>query len=145
MTPYEKYTYWQTLSDYDIETAEFLITGKRWAYVTFLCQQSVERLVKGMHVYFTGKEPPKSHNVAFLLIKVSRCEKFKNLVDIDKINEGQKKYEDFIADLMFYYISDYPFSYKKVMDRFVSEEVAMDVYNKTLEVLSWLKSLVVKP
>lgn len=144
MTPYEKYTYWLMLSDYDIETAKVLIDGKRWAYVTYTCQQSIERLVKGMHVYFTEKESPKSHNAAFLLIRLARSEKFNRLVDMDKFREEQRKQEDFFADLMFYYMSDYPFSYKKVMDRFVSEEVAMDVYKRTLDILKWLKGLIPK-
>ena len=40
---------------------------------------------------------------------------------------------------MYYYMSDYPFSYNKVMERFIDEEKAMEIYHRTSELLKWLK------
>lgn len=141
MLPEDKYHYWTMLSDYDIETAAVLVEGKRWVYVTFTCEQAVERLLKGMYVYYSGKEAPKSHNINFLLSKVEKFDLFIAKVDRHEYLDAKSKYEDFFTDLIFYYMSDYPFSYKKIMDRFVDEKVAVEIYQKTLEVLKWLKSL----
>lgn len=141
MTSEDKYQYWVMLSDYDIETAKVLVDAKRWVYVTFTCEQAIERILKGMYVYYTGKESPKSHNVNFLISKIEKTDLFQAKVDMKAFEENKLKYEDFFADLIFYYMSDYPFSYKKIMDRFVSEEVAAEIYGKTKEALDWLKSL----
>ena len=129
------------LADYDIETAEVLIAAQRWVYVAYLCEQAVERLLKGMYVYYCGREAPKSHNPGYLLSRLRRNEFFCSHVDIPKFDAQFEKQEDFLSDLMFYYISDYPFSYQKLMDRFINEQTAMELYNGTLQMLRWLKSL----
>lgn len=146
MTSAEKYVYWRILSDYDIETAKCLITGKRWIYVTFVCHQSVERLLKGMHVYHTKKETPKTHNLNYIFNRIMKEDNFAEAI-MDKEAFEQEKTDniEFMVDLMYYYMSDYPFSYKKVMDRFIDEERAMGIYYRTLELLAWLKSFQVEP
>ena len=141
MTQEDKYQYWVMLSDYDIETAEVLVNAKRWVYVTFVCEQSVERLLKGMYVFYSGKEAPKSHNINFLLNSLTKFELFGLKNDAEEFKRKKSEYDDFIADLIFYYMSDYPFSYKRIMDRFVGEDVAVEIYGKTKELLAWLKSL----
>ena len=139
MTPLEKYSYWVALSDYDMDTAEALIKAERWTYVTVICQQAVERLAKGMYVYHIDKEAPKSHNISFLMNKLCQCESFAN-DPIGKIFCSEKEqHEEFLIDLMFYYMSDYPFSYKKIKDRFISKETATEIYTKTQELIIWLK------
>lgn len=141
MTSEEKYKYWEMLSDYDIETAAVLVKEKRWLYVSFLCEQSIERILKGMYVFYCGKEAPKSHNVNYLLTKISHNPLFLSKVDMEAFDEKLKTYENFFYDLVFYYISDYPFSYQKIMDRFIDEATAIEIYNKTLEVRCWLQDL----
>jgi HEPN domain-containing protein len=141
MTSEDKYKYWVMLSDYDIETAQVLLDAKRYMYVTYTCEQAVEHLLNGMHVFYIGKEAPKSHNIIFILNQLQKDNTFSLKVNMADFELRKEKYEDFFADLIFYYMSDYPFSYKKIMDRFVSEEVATDMFIKTKEVLSWLKSL----
>ena len=141
MQPEDKYHYWVMLSDYDIETAAVLVEAKRWVYVTFTCEQAVERLLKGMYVYYSGKEAPKTHNVNFLISKMEKLDLFIAKVEQQTYFEQKAGFEDFFTDLIFYYMSDYPFSYKKIMDRFISEEVAVKIYQKTQDALNWLKSL----
>ena len=139
MTSKEKYGYWLELVNYDLETARALIDAEKWTYVAVLCQQAVERLVKGMFVYHTNKEAPKSHNVMFLINKMAANEKFLESTESARFVQEKEKQEDFILDLMYYYINDYPFSYKKVMDRFIKKEVALKIYESTLELIDWLK------
>lgn len=142
----EKYVYWRILSDYDIDTVECLITGKRWNYVTFVCHQSVERLLKGMHIYHLKKETPKSHNLSYLYNEIAKTPEFNELLKSkDDSKNQQYEFSDFLIDLMYYYMTDYPFSYSKAMDRFIDEETAIKVYEKTLSLLNWLKNFQVEP
>ena len=141
MTSEDKYKYWVMLSEYDMETAKVLLDAKRYMYVTYMCEQAVERLLKGMYVFYVGKESPKSHNIIFLLNQLQKNNSFSLKAKTTDFEQQKLKYEDFFADLIFYYMSDYPFSYIKIMDRFVSEEVASELFEKTKEVLIWLKSL----
>lgn len=140
MTGYEKYQHWLTLSDYDIETAKIVLDNNRYSYVPVLCQQSIERILKGMFICHTGKESSKSHNIPFLSNKLAQNTVFL-ATDAGKRYKSEKdEYEEFMVDLMFYYMSDYPFSYAKFSERFVEESVAKDIYNNTIKLLNWLKS-----
>lgn len=139
MTPYEKYEHWAVISDYDIDTAESLIQCERWAYVAMLCQQGVERLIKGMLVCHTAKEAPKSHNLPFLFNRLAENEIFLKTEEGRAFHDGLPGYENLLIDLMFYYMSDYPFSYKKVNDRFIAEDKAKELFKQTLELIKWMK------
>lgn len=140
MTKYEKYKYWLLLTEYDLETAKSLLQVERWTYVAVLCQQAVERLVKGMFVYHMAKEAPKSHNIPFLVHKLAESRKLNSTEYGQRFIREKAEYEDDLIDIMFYYVSDYPFSYKKIMDRFIGEDIAVDIYERTLKVIEWLKS-----
>lgn len=128
------------LSDYDLGTVDCLVAGKRWVYVAYLCQQALERQLKGMYVYYNDAEAPKTHNVNFLFNKVVSCEKFAKEIDNARFAERRNECEDFLADAMFYYMSDYPFSYKNITSRFVDERIALELREKTLDFVAWLRS-----
>lgn len=40
-----------------------MMDGGRYVYVVFMCQQSIEKLTKGIYTLFTGNEPPMIHNI----------------------------------------------------------------------------------
>ncbi len=136
----EKYRYWVMLSDYDLETIHVLVAGKRWVYVAYLCQQAVERQLKGMYVYYFNSEAPKTHNVNFLFNKLCEAENFPELNNAAAFEQRRDECEDFLIDAMFYYMSDYPFSYKNIMNRFVAEETALDLFARTREMIAWLRT-----
>lgn len=140
MTKQEKYGYWLMLSDYDIGTIDCLIDGKRWVYVAYLCQQALERQLKGMFVYYNNAEAPKTHNVNFLLNKVINSPKFAESADPARFKARRNECEDFLVEVMFYYMSDYPFSYKNISSRFVDEAMAVELHKKTLDFIAWLRS-----
>jgi HEPN domain-containing protein len=48
----EKYEYWLEIAQYDLDTAEAMLNSRRWFYVVFMCQQAVEKLVKGLYILF---------------------------------------------------------------------------------------------
>ena len=140
MTGYEKYEHWLKLSQYDIETAKIVLDAQRYSYVPVLCQQSVERMLKGMIICHTGKEATKSHNIPFLANKLADNDAFLNTEAGKRFEEERDDYEENMVDLMFYYMSDYPFSYKKFSERFIEAPVAESIYNNTIKLLVWLES-----
>jgi HEPN domain-containing protein len=140
MTKQEKYGYWLMLSNYDLGTIDCLAEGRRWVYVAYLCQQALERQLKGMFVYYNDAEAPKTHNVNFLLSKVMNSARFAAEANMERFAERRADCEDFLADVMFYYMSDYPFSYKNISSRFVDAETALELRRKTLDFITWLRS-----
>lgn len=139
MNNVDKCGYWLMLSDYDLGTIDALIAGKRWVYVAYLCQQAAERQLKAMYVYFLDEEPPKTHNVNFLFSKVTESEAFRAYADAARLEARRNDCEDFLMDVMFYYMSDYPFSYKNISSRFVDEALARGLYIKAREFIAWLR------
>lgn len=140
MTGFEKYEHWLTLSRYDIETAKVLLETKRYSYVPVLCQQAVERILKGMFICHTGKEASKTHNIPFLANKLVENKAFLETEAGIRFDNEKEDYEEIMVDLMFYYMSDYPFSYKKFTERFIEEKTAEEIYKNTIKLLIWLES-----
>lgn len=141
----EKYAYWLMLSDYDLDTIDCLIAGERWVYVAYLCQQATERLLKGMYVYYLEAEAPKTHNVNFLFSKIVASAAFAAAVDMPRFAQRQNECEDFLVDAMFYYMSDYPFSYKNIRNRFVDRSVALGLVARARDFAKWLRSFQPEP
>ncbi len=136
----DKYKYWLMLSDYDMDTVKVLIQGERWVYVAYICQQALERQLKGMYVYHIQKEAPKTHNLSFLFEKITRSEAFGKKVTAS-LMAPKNEWEDFMVDVMFYYMSDYPFSYKNIVDRFIDRQTAEELFAKTQKCIEWLRTL----
>ena len=137
----DKYKYWLMLSQYDLDTARVLIDGERWVYVAYMCQQALERQIKGMYVYHIGKEAPKSHNLGFLFEAVTSSPGFQSAVPSALSEERREACEDFLTEVMFFYMSDYPFSYKKIANRFIDAATASELYRRTRETIALLRSL----
>jgi hypothetical protein len=73
-----KIKYWIDLSDYDLETAEAMLTSKRYLYVGFMCHQTIEKAFKA---YFTKLNPNLPHlRIAFPIWqrKVDFMNRFQN-------------------------------------------------------------------
>ena len=57
---------WIATSDYDLETAESLLSAKRKIYVIFMCHLSIEKLLKAVFTEKRGKMPPYTHDLIYL-------------------------------------------------------------------------------
>ena len=57
---------WLGAARYDLETAKALLKSRRYMYVLFMCQQSLEKLLKALITVQTGEFPPRIHNLARL-------------------------------------------------------------------------------
>ena len=131
----EKYLYWKDNANYDLETAEAMLNSGRYLYVAFMCQQSIEKLVKGIFVLHYNEEAPRTHNIWNIL---------KPMLDDMKFNPELQNYLEqnkiFFADLAFFYISErYP-SYKEHLSNRVNMESSKILLATTKEVFECLVS-----
>ena len=66
-----KYSSWVEQAEYEIETARSLVESGRYLYVLFLCQQSVEKMLKALYIKEIDEMPPRIHNLVRLSEYVS--------------------------------------------------------------------------
>jgi HEPN domain-containing protein len=62
---------WFTQAEYDMSTADYMFDGGRYFYVVFMCHLSIEKALKGLYLKKLTEEPPKVHNLIYLLNKIS--------------------------------------------------------------------------
>ena len=67
MTWEEKFEYWKAYAERDLDAAEAMFDTGRWFYVLFMCQQAVEKLVKGLYLIYVDENVPKVHNIGLLI------------------------------------------------------------------------------
>ena len=129
----EKYEYWLDIAQYDLDTAETMLKGGRWLYVVFMCQQAVEKLVKGLYVLYVDDNVPKTHNIRILV------EKFENHLPEEVTDKRYNLFED----LTIHYLNGRYADYKQKLSERLNEQAATEFYNQTKEVFAWL--LTMKP
>jgi HEPN domain-containing protein len=127
----EKYEYWLIHAKYDMETAEAMFNSGRWFYVVFMCQQAIEKQVKGLYTLYVDDNVPKVHNIKTLL------ERFE-----DKFVEPVKQeYYQLFDNLTANYLGNrYPDFMNDVIGS-VDEDAATDIIQKTKEAFAWLQTL----
>ncbi|WP_052037741.1 HEPN domain-containing protein [Clostridium drakei] len=137
----EKYEYWLDIAEYDLETARANYGSNRYLYVVFMCQQAVEKIVKGLHVLYIGEEADRTHNIARVFNKIFNKEENSKIIIDKEFDNKAKEYMDFFGELLYYYIAErYP-SYKEKLSTVISKDKAKSVLDKSEEVFVWLKSL----
>lgn len=137
MTKEEKYIHWLELSDYDIDTAKAMYETGRYLYVAFMCQQSVEKAVKGLHVYIFNEEAQRTHNINVICNKIFEAN---NLKDIQE--KYLNCYQEFFKILLTYYIESRYADYKEKISKLIDKKQAEELLIRSEECLKWIKSLV---
>lgn len=119
---------WLDFSDEDRSMAEISFEHGRYLHMTFFCQQSIEKALKGLYFETKQQTPPRKHD---LLALAANCGLLEELSLEQKI---------FLATVSEYYIeSRYPedrFSLAKAC----TKEFAAATLCETKEVLAWVKS-----
>ncbi len=64
---------WLDSAQYDLETAEHMFNTGRYIYTIFMCHLTLEKMLKAKVEEITGKIPPNTHNLRFL-VKLSHLE-----------------------------------------------------------------------
>lgn len=57
---------WIDVSRYDLDTAKAMLHSRRYLYVLFMCQQSLEKMLKAHVTARSGEFPPRIHNLVRL-------------------------------------------------------------------------------
>ncbi|MDR2607986.1 MAG: HEPN domain-containing protein [Treponema sp.] len=131
MTNEEKYTYWLTHAQYDIDTAGAMLASGRWFYVVFMCQQAVEKLVKGLYTVYIDDNVPRVHNIKTLF------ERFEDKLTVPILPEVFQLFDVLSSH---YLGSRYP-DFMNDPAKNVSEGNAKNIFNKSKEVFQWLQTL----
>jgi len=91
---------WVDSATYDLESAEHIFNAGRYVYTIFLCQLALEKILKAKVEEITGKVPPKTHNLRYL-VKLSGLEPheemFSFLSKLSDVSIPTRYPEDFSA------------------------------------------------
>jgi HEPN domain-containing protein len=127
----EKFSYWLDIAEYDLNTADAMFKSGRFLYVAFMCQQSLEKLAKGLYNYYIDDSVPRVHNISFIVDKV---------LEVLKIKLAESSYELFDRLAAYYLQGRYP-SFKEEIAKMIDESQAQILLEETKEVFQWMKSL----
>ncbi len=131
MTKDEKYLYWLDTAEYDLTTADSMLTSGRYLYVVFMCQQALEKLVKGFYTYYIDDNVPRVHNINYILLKITDC------LDIEVSEEKLVLFDKLSA---YYLQGRYP-SYKEKISQLVDKDEAIEILKASKEVFVWIQEL----
>ena len=131
MTNVEKYQKWLEMAEDDLDTASVMLKSGKYMYVSFMCQQAIEKLCKGIYVYNFNKEAPFTHNINVIV---------KDINEVINSNE-YKKYETLFAKLTSFYIIGRYDVYKQKLSQELNNKSSKELLNKSKEAFIWLKSL----
>ena len=62
---------WLQIAEYDLKTAKAMLRSRRYLYVAFTCQQSIEKILKALYVKEKEETPPYTHNLTKLIYNLS--------------------------------------------------------------------------
>lgn len=119
---------WVDSACYDLETAEHMLNTGRYIYTIFMCHLAVEKILKARVQEISGKIPPRTHNLIYLL-KLSKLEP----------DEAMK---DFIGGLSGVSVPiRYPGDFVEIQQRFTTQ-VAQNYLEKTKEAFRWIQGFI---
>jgi len=127
MTKEEKVKYWIDLCESDLRVGETLVTNKHNLYAGFMCQQVVEKIIKGYFTKVKDNAPPHIHDLPKLA-------KLSGLNDL--LSEEQKA---FLKEVNPFNIeARYP-EYKCKIAEYLTDEKTESVFKRTKEFFEWTK------
>lgn len=119
---------WIDISDEDLSMAEISFGHSRYLHMTFFCQQSIEKALKGLYFEKKQQTPPRKHD---LLALSASC---------DLLDEMSLKQKTFLATVSEYYIeSRYPED-RANLAKTCTKEFSEQMLDETKEVLAWVKN-----
>lgn len=128
-----KVTYWVDLSDYDLETAEVMLKGKRYLYVGFMCHQTIEKAFKALYVKHNPTEVPFTHSLSLLAKKGGFWDEF---------SEKQRHFVDLLEPLNIE--TRYP-SHKERLLQSLNDSRSKEIIEHTKSLQSWIKEKLLAP
>jgi len=122
---------WLKQSEYDINTAFAMLHAGRYIYAVYMCHLSIEKALKGIYAYVYKKDPPKTHNLNYLVNKINEV---KNL----NISENHEEFIDLLNE------KSVPVRYPDVLNQILKEykkEATEKLLIEAKDLLEWIKSI----
>jgi HEPN domain-containing protein len=110
---------WKALAEYDFETAAVMLETGRYLYVAFMCQQCIEKILKGIYVAEFHKTPPCTHSLVRLIDELSG-----HIV----VSDSQRR---ICEELSYYYIESRYAEQIQELTRIATPEKAGEIYSLT--------------
>ena len=117
--------HWVERSKYDLDTAKVMLDTGRYLYVAYMCQQTIEKMLKAI-IAQHGKENFPIHN----LIRLAEIASISNELTSEQFN--------FLAELTPYHIETRYGDYKENLSEVINDKEAEQVYRKTKGIYKWL-------
>jgi len=117
---------WFKQADYDIDTANIMLSTGRYIYAVFMAHLAIEKTLKGIWANKYNEDAPKTHNLVYLYSKLSLELPENFQISIDELN----------------YVSiptRYPETLDKLFSNFPKDRTEKIVSN-SIEVIKWLKN-----
>lgn len=116
---------WLDSAQYDLDTAEHMLSTRRYIYTVFMCHLALEKVLKAKVEEVTEKTPPKTHDLEYLLGVAGL------LPDMDM--------ENFIVEISnLSVVTRYPGDFQTMVNDF-SQARAESVLAKTKEAFQWIR------
>jgi len=117
--------HWVERSKYDLDTAKVMLETGRYLYVAYMCQQTIEKILKAI-IAQQGKENFPIHNL-------------NRLAEIASISDELTSEQfNFLAELTPYHIETRYGDYKENLSEIINDKEAEQVYRKTKGIYKWL-------
>ena len=128
MTTEEKFEFWFEYAQNDLDTAEAMFKSGRWMYVYITCQQALEKLVKGLYLFYVDDNIPRLHNINAILSKFS-----------ERLPQQMKdEHLDLFRQLSDFYKDSRYTEYMHRINDTVNEAAAKSILDKSMEAYKWL-------
>jgi len=116
---------WLAQVDYDLATAEQMLSSGRHIYVIFLCHLALEKALKALLTEDTRRLPPRTHNLIELAQRAKLAFSQEQRDFIGRVNDTSvaTRYPEDLSEI----VSQYP------------EAVAREYLEKTKETIAWLR------
>jgi HEPN domain-containing protein len=131
LTTEDKYQYWLSYANNDMDSAEFMLKSGRWFYTIFMCQQAIEKLIKGLYLLYIDDNVPRLHDINGIFDRFS--DKLPGQLSDDQIGL-------FDTLSQFYLKSRYP-DYTSSLTSLITEEYAQSIYKKSREAYQCLLAM----
>lgn len=128
----EKVKYWLDCAEYDFQTAQVMLDGRRYLYVGFMCHQTIEKSLKAYYSSRYDDSPPYTHK----LIRLSRDAGL-----YEDFSEEQKDTIDTLEPLNIE--ARYP-SHKEELLRSLTPAKSLEIIEKTGELYQWISMKLLK-
>lgn len=116
---------WFNQAEYDLDTAKAMFDAGRYIYTVFMCHLSIEKALKGLYARKFKKNPPKIHDLIYLVKKIAL--------------PVPSPHQDFLKILNELSVpARYPDELERLLKQYRKERTE-NLLNQTKELLLWLR------